>query len=243
MNADHQPHPRNGATPAPGKGDEAAKGNTNSIDPRPAPQALALLQSKDEPRIDSMTLADQLHQRHDSLFKLVKIHQADFDSLGKVGFQIRASEVSRTGQAVRVALLTEDQAYLLLTYSRNTAKVRRLKIKMVQAFSAARRAADMRQVEYLPEYHRLHDAIKVAAAGSPNERWMHVNANKALNKIAGLAPGQRAAAGPLHQSLLTLGAALATKAILEGKDGQAVQQRIDTALKPLAGVLALGEAR
>lgn len=52
---------------------------------------------------------------------------------------------------------------MLLTYSRNTTKVRALKLNLVKAFSEARRAIDIRKAEYLPEYHALHDAINAKA--------------------------------------------------------------------------------
>jgi phage regulator Rha-like protein len=238
MNADHQPHPRNGATPAPGKGDEAAKGNTSKLDSRPAPQALALLQSKDEPRIDSMTMAEQLHQRHDSLFKLVKIHQADFDSLGKVGFQIRASEGSRTGQAVRVALLTEDQAYLLLTYTRNTARTRSLKVKLVQSFSAARRNAQLRQAEYLPEYHALHDRVAELARGSQHQRHVHTNINRLVNKVVGIESGQRSRA---PMSILSTVQLVATRAMAGAANHRDGYQRAKAAVQALQVLLPLGD--
>ena len=84
---------------------------------------------------------------------------------------------------MKFALLNEDQAYLLLTYSRNTARVRELKVRLVKAFRDARIAADTRKGEYLPTYHRLHDDIHALASGSPNERHVHGNINKLVVNI------------------------------------------------------------
>jgi len=195
---------------------------------------------KEEARADTRLLALHLGNQHKNVFELVKNYKADFEQIGKVTFQ---TEALPSGQLEKFALLNEDQAYLLLAYSRNTAKVRALKVKMVAAFRDARRAAEVRQVEYLPAYHALHDAIKLAANGSPNERFMHMNANKELNRLAGVQPGHRAGAGQLQQSILAVGSAMAAKAILEAPSGHGVQQRIKTALAPLAGVLALPGAR
>jgi phage regulator Rha-like protein len=218
---------------APGRQTQGLKENsTNTAD-----FALATT-AKQERRADTRLMARELGTTHKSLFELVRKYTPDFEALGKVPFQ---TEALPSGQSERFALLNEDQAYLLLTYSRNTAKVRHLKVKLVQAFRDARRAAELRQTEYLPAHHRLHEAIKIAAAGSPNERWMHVNANKALNRLAGIGAGQRATAGPLTQSLLAVGAALAAKAVLDTQDGHGVQARIRAALMPLANVLALPE--
>lgn len=192
---------------------------------------------REEPRADTRLLAQHLGNQHKNVFELVKDYRADFEQFGILRFQ--TEEIQGRGQPEKFALLNEDQAFLLLAYSRNTAKVRALKVKMVAAFREARRAAEVRQVEYMDAYHQLHDAIKVAANGSPNERFMHMNANKALNKLAGIGAGQRAGAGSLQQSILAVGAALAAKAVAESHDPHGVQDRIKAALKPLAGVLAL----
>jgi len=147
--------------------------------------ALTLTTIKDEARVDTRLLAQHLGIQHTSLFKLLKTYEADFQEFGKVGFQIAPSADSSTGQALRYALLNEDQAYLLLTYSRNTAQVRPLKKKLIKAFGEARRAVDIRKTEYLPSYHQLHDEIHVLAAGSSNEVRVHQNVNKLVNKVVG----------------------------------------------------------
>lgn len=198
--------------------------------------ALELTTIRAEPRADTRLLAEHLGNKHKSLFELVKSYKADFEALGKVPFQ---TEALLSGQSEKFALLNEDQAYLLLTYARNSAKVRALKLMMVTAFRDARHAAEVRATEYLPSYHAMHDAIKRAANGSPNERFMHINANKFLNELAGVQPGQRPSAGQLQQSILAVGCAMAAKAITEAPDGHGLHQQIKTALKPLTGVLAL----
>ena len=192
---------------------------------------------KAEPRVDSRLLAQHLGNQHKNVFELVKNYKADFEQLAKVTFQ---TEALPSGQLEKFALLNEDQAYLLLTYSRNTATVRALKVKMVAAYRDARRAAEVREAEYLPSYHAMHDAIKRAANGSPNERFMHMNANKFLNQLAGVRPGQRPVAGQLQQSILAVGCAMAAKAVTEAPDGHGLHQHIKTALKPLASVLLPG---
>ena len=192
---------------------------------------------RDEPRADTRLLALHLGNQHKNVFELVKNYKADFEQLGKVTFQ---TEALPSGQLEKFALLNEDQAYLLLTYSRNTATVRALKVKMVAAYRDARRAAEVREAEYLPSYHAMHDAIKRAANGSPNERFMHMNANKFLNELAGVRPGQRPVAGQLQQSILALGCAMAAKAVTEAPDGHGLHQHIKNALKPLASVLLPG---
>jgi len=154
---------------------------------------LQLVATKNEPRIDTRILADNLGSRHRSVINLIKTHKSDFETFGKVRFQIASSTASKTGQAVRFALLNEDQCYLLLTYSRNNERTRVLKVKLVTAFATARREAQQRQTEYLPEYHRMHDQIKALAGGSEHERHAHMNFNRLVNKVAGIEAGQRKA--------------------------------------------------
>lgn len=202
------------------------------------PENFELTLVKNERRADTRLLAKHLGNQHKNVFELVKNYKADFEQLAKVTFQ---TEALPSGQLEKFALLNEDQAYLLLTYSRNTTKVRALKVKMVKAFAEARHAAEVRQVEYLPAYHQLHDAIKVAANGSPNERFIHMNANKALNQLAGVESGQRAGAGSLQQSILAVGSALAAQALQNATDGHGLHKRIKAALEPLTGILALPE--
>ncbi len=202
-----------------------------------APEFVLATTAKQEHRADTRLMARELGTTHKSVFEQARNYKTDFEALGEVPFQ---TEALPSGQSVKFALLNEDQAFLLLTFSRNTAKVRSLKLKLIQAFRDARRAAELRQTEYLPEYREMREAIHVAAAGSPTERFLHMNANKALNQLVGIGAGQRGTAGPLTQSLMAVGCALAAKAVREGKDGHGVQQRIKTALLPLAGVLALG---
>lgn len=188
-------------------------------------------------RVDTRVLAQHLGNQHENVMQLVKDYRADFEQFGILRFQ--TGEIQRRGRPEKFALLNEDQAYLLLTYSRNTAKVRALKVKLVKAFAEARKAAAIRQVEYLPAYHELHDAIKAVSDGSPNERWMHVNANKALNKLAGIDAGQRQTAGPMAQSLLAVGSLLAAKAVQRAHDRHEIQTSIKAALEPLASALQL----
>lgn len=199
-----------------------------------------LTDHRQEKRADTRLLAQALGLKHRSLFEQVESYKADFEAFGVVRFQTdQPLPSSKGGRPERFALLNENQAHLLLTFSRNTTKVRALKIKLVQAFANARRAAEMHQSDYLPAYHLLHDAIKAAANGSPNERHHHINANKALNKLTGLQPGQRASAGPGVLSVLTVAQAFAAKAVQDHGGAHGLHDRIKAALLPLEGVLAL----
>ena len=200
---------------------------------------LTLTTTTTEPRADSRLLAKQLGIQAESAFKLVKDYRANFEELGKVRFEIGASPGSRTGQTVKFAMLNEDQSFLLLTYSRNTARVRGLKVKLVKAFGEARRAADLRHTDYLPGYHAMHDQFKTLAAGSPNERFMHINCNKELNKFAGLAAGQRAGAPLPTQALLIVGQMTMTQAMQSAHNHHDGFQRAKASLLALTACTML----
>lgn len=189
---------------------------------------------KAEPRIDSRLLAKSLRNKHSSTFELVKDHRADFEELGKVRFETGASPGSKTGQTERFAMLNEDQCYLLLTYSRNTARTRQLKVKLVKAFGEARRAAGQHGAEYLPTYHQLHDELHALAAGSDHERHVHMNVNRLINKTVGIEAGQRSAAPMPVQSLLAVAQAVAVKAARGAADHRAGYQRIKSAMMALS---------
>ncbi|MFY7913202.1 MAG: Rha family transcriptional regulator [Rubrivivax sp.] len=200
---------------------------------------MALTTCKDEARLDSRLLAERLGVQHQSLFELIKTYRADFEQLGKVRFETGASSGSRTGQSVKFARLNEDQCYLLLNYSRNSQRVRQLKLALVKAFRDARSAADLHRVEYLPGYHQLHDGIQALAAGSPNERFVHQNVNKLVNKAAGLDAGERSRASLPQRAMLIVAQSMAARAISGAQDHHDGYQRAKTALESLRALTQL----
>ena len=155
--------------------------------------SLSLANIHGEPRISSLLLAQQLDNQHKNVIALIREYLPDFNELGTLAFQTRKS----AGVPTEYALLNEDQSYLLLTYSRNSLKVRKLKVALVKAFREARANTSIISSHYLPLYHALHDEIKYLAlraeeCGSTTpERIFHINANKALNAVMGIASGGR----------------------------------------------------
>jgi phage regulator Rha-like protein len=194
------------------------------------------VQSRDEPRIDSRVLAYNLRGKHKSLLELVRNYKTDFEALGKVPFQ---TEALPSGQSEKFVPLTEDQAYLLLTYTRNTARTRSLKLQLVKAFSAARRNAHLRQAEYLPEYHALHDQVAELARGSANQQRIHANFSRLVNKVAGIEAGQRSRA---PMAILATVCSVAARAMADATDHRDGYQRAKAALMALAGLLPMAQS-
>ena len=193
---------------------------------------------KGEARVDSCQLAQQLGKQHKTLVELITRHTASFERFGKVTFQ---TEPLPSGQRERFALLNENQAYLLLTFSRNTEQVVDMKVRLIEAFAEARANAQQHATEYLPSYHKLHDAIGLTAAQSTNQRHIHCNFNKLVNKAAGIGSGQRQQLILPQQSMLAVAQHIAAVSVAKAGNHKAGYAKAKTALRQL-NTLALGGA-
>jgi phage regulator Rha-like protein len=196
-------------------------------------KSLVLTPTRNEQRIDSRLLARELRNQHRPVMALIDRYADTFGRFGKVLFQKAPSAHSRTGQRERFALLNEDQAYFLLALSRNTEHVVELKAKLVAAFQAARKAAELRQSEYLPAYHQLHDALHLLADGASHERFLHMNVNKLVNRAADVEPGSRWRAPVPKQGLLIAAQVIAAGALSGAADHREAYDRVKAALAPL----------
>jgi len=211
---------------------------------------------KGEARVDSRLIARDLGNQHDSVVKLVEDYRSDFEEFGIVCFQSQpkaddfpdfksgnSRAKTRRGRPERFALLNEDQAYLLLTYSRNTPEARRLKISLVKAFSRFREGKQV-AAGYLPFYHALHDevgnlAMRARLAGSTTpEEHFHSNMNRLLNKAFGVELGARAGLSPMRKVLLSGAQALAAEtlgnALAEGLGHREAYARVKAAVERYA---------
>ena len=204
-------------------------------------QLLLIVGASDtEPRADSRALAQHLGLRHSSVFELVNDHLADFETLGIVRFQTEKLPGGLRGRPERFALLSEDQTYLVLTFSRNTDRVRGLKVRLVKAFSELRRKRDLWATEYLPTYHALHDEIASLAHGSPNERFVHMNVNKLVNRVIGIGAGRRSGLDLAQRSTLIVAQATAEAAMHGATDHHDGYAKAKDALAQLGKALIGG---
>lgn len=197
------------------------------------------LAGSDMPRVDSRLIASHLGIQHESVARLLNTYKDDFKELGILRFQI--GEIEGRGQPERYVMLNEDQAYLLLTYSRNTKKVRQLKLKLVQAFRDARQAVDLNKTEYLPSYHALHDQIQALAGQSANTKYVHININKLVNKVSGVSPGDRSKLPVPGKALVIMAQHLAIQAMAHAKDHKEGYQKAKAVLYGFADLSRLEE--
>ena len=206
-------------------------------------KALILVVGKTEAFVDSRDMAKNLGNKPRAVIALIDRYATKFQELGHLLFKKALGERSQGGgKAERYALLNEDQAYFLLSLSRNSARVVDLKVRLVKAFREARRAADIRKTEYMPEYHALHDEVARVATGSPNERFIHMNFNKLVNKAVGIEAGQRGASPPITQSILTVVQSVAANAVRGTTDHREAYKRATSAVGNLTQSLQLGVA-
>lgn len=196
--------------------------------------ALQLVTSKAEPRVDSRLIAEQLGLQHESVLKLVSLYASDFEQFGKLRFQIGASGA---GQKTKSALLNEDQCYLLLAFSRNTAKVRALKVNLVTAFREARSGQQVDALEYLPGYHALHDRAHELAKDSSNEKFVHMNLAKLVNRTVGIGSGERGSVPPAVKSRIVVAQELALRAMEAANDHHDAYAKAKVALDGLGRAL------
>ena len=209
--------------------------------PQTVSSDLALTQHKQEWLVDSRLLAIHLGNQHRHVMVTIKKYADKFNGINPSHHMIFKNACGQRSQGggtqERYALLNEDHAYFLLALSSNTARVVDLKVKLVQAFSQARRAADQQQTEYKPGYHRLHDTIHQLAGQSPNEKFVHINFNKLVNKAAGLEAGQRPKAGLSQQAMLIVAQDVATQAMQGATDHHDGYQLAKRSLSALAAVV------
>ena len=195
----------------------------------------ALTTTSTEARVDTRLLARQMGNKHKPVIALIDKYLSRFKAHGQVLFKKADGDRKQGGgMAERFALLSEDQAYFLLSLSRNTDTVVMLKSKLIKAFGNARRAAEIRRTEYLPSYHRLSDAIHVAAGGSPNEKHVHGNVARLLNKTVGIEAGQRATAPLAQQAFMIVAQEMAASAMQSANNHHDGYQRIKQTMLALS---------
>ncbi len=202
--------------------------------------AIALTTTKTEARIDSRLLAKQLGNKHRHVMALLDKYLSKLKTFGHVSFKnADGARKQGGGKAERYALLNENQAFFVLSLSRNSEIVVAFKAKLIQVFSDCRRAADMRRTEYLPVYHYLQGAIHAVAAGSTSERHVHINIAKLLNKTVGIDTGKRATAPVPKQAMLIVAQIVAAQAMKSAADHREGYQRVKASMLALSAATML----
>lgn len=150
-------------------------------------------------RVDTRTLAPKLDVRHRGIIQNIRSYEAEFSELGRVLFQKAARlDGQHGGGDVVYALLNEDQAYFLLTLSRNSPLVVKAKLSLVKAFKSARETLEYSTLARLEgKARRIEtDSIKklveyATQHGSKSASKYYMSVTKMTYDLLGLEAGQR----------------------------------------------------
>lgn len=99
---------------------------------------LVTFTSDKTPVVESTVIAEGVQIEHRAVLQLIRKYLEDFQAFERVTFETRPFETAGGTQKREVALLNENQAYLLFTYLKNTETARHLKVRLVKAFSEVR---------------------------------------------------------------------------------------------------------
>mgnify|MGYP000069424867 CR=1 FL=1 len=162
---------------------------------------ISVINLSGELRADSRTFAPKMDIRHRQLMDNIRKYQSKFEELGLLPFETEAVEEdgARGIKYQQYALLNEDQAYFLLTLSRNTDAVVSAKLALVKAFRNARgqiatnEVARMEgKIARLEETGAIRELVQYATdQGSQSAKMYYVNITKMTNKLLGIETGKR----------------------------------------------------
>ena len=94
-----------------------------------------LSEDSSTPLTSSEVIASALDKDHKDVLALAKKYMADLKEFGSSSFETKMITAGKGAQREKeIALLNEEQATLLITYMRNSDKVRKFKIALVKAF-------------------------------------------------------------------------------------------------------------
>lgn len=116
--------------------------------------------------VDSRLIAQDLGIVHKNLLETLDSYRSKIEAaFGVVRFETeKPLKGSRGGRPERVAYLSEDQATLLMTFSRNTPRVVDCKVALVQAFSKAKQIIGKAIPAQSPEAERMKLELELIRA-------------------------------------------------------------------------------
>lgn len=124
------------------------------------------------PFTTSEVIAEYAKVQHHTVTRLIQQHEDDFKEFGRVRFQIEPRKTRGGTQSIKVYHLTEEQATLLMTYLKNTERVRAFKKELVRQFYVMRAELlkrQMQRAELKPIRRELTDVIQEVDDG----RWSY----------------------------------------------------------------------
>lgn len=132
--------------------------------------------SNNELVVSSEQIATGAGVQHKNTLELIKANQAELEEFGQVAFETRAGY---NNSQVRVALLNEPQAMLLMTFQRNTAQVKAFKVALIKEF---KRLADAQRFD--PATLTRMDILKMAIESETRVHQLESKIEADAGKVA-----------------------------------------------------------
>jgi phage regulator Rha-like protein len=139
---------------------------------------LVFLGKKEELYTTSEVIAENAEVQHHAVQQLIMKYEADFREFGQVAFEMRAVTYSRGTNYEKIFHLTEEQATLLMTYLKNTERVRSFKKELVRQFYA------MREILWKQQYERKTESWQTARLEGKKARRLETNEIKLFVEYA-----------------------------------------------------------
>ncbi len=129
---------------------------------------ISLVVIDQEPRVDSRLIASQIGVEHKNTRSLIEQYQTAIENFGQLPFETEVGKRRQGGgNPEKFYLLNEDQAYLLLTLTRNTDQAVELKIRLVRAFGEQRRAIAISLPAVTPTLPVMESSLVLACGATP----------------------------------------------------------------------------
>lgn len=110
-------------------------------------QVLTITKVNEVDVIDSRIVAAELGVQHESIIRVITDNEAQIMAqFGVIRFSDLKSENPKGGRAKKIAYLTEEQSYAVVTLARNTKEAVALKMKLVKSFMEAKKAVTLNSI-------------------------------------------------------------------------------------------------
>ena len=123
------------------------------------------------PFTTSDVIAEYAQTKHHAVQQMILKHEKALSTLGKVAFEMRPSELSKTGQSEKVYHLNEPQATLLITFLKNTEPVVKFKTELVKQFYLMRTELQKRQIAKLDRKPIRRELTDVIQEDPDHNKW------------------------------------------------------------------------
>ena len=128
------------------------------------------------PFTTSKVIAEFAGVQHHTVTRLIQQYENDLKEFGSLRFEIEVRKREVGATTAKTYHLTEEQATLLMTYLKNTEKVRAFKKELVRQFYAMRQELTRRAVErakLTPVRREMTDIIRDCVPDSPHKAMMY----------------------------------------------------------------------